>query len=124
MITPIPVGRGGGCSRSAIDPAQNNNLADEHPAVLQEMIADYQKYHRGGWRYNSHRRKGSNTIFVFVLPLNQTQTIELDEIIPPFKRPNASAVINALGSVLGRTNFIFVFSVLLDFSWCDPPCAT
>ena len=29
--------------------------------------------------------------------LNQTQTVELDETIPPFKRPNATAVINALG---------------------------
>jgi hypothetical protein len=29
-------------------------------------------------------------------PLNQTQTIELDEIIPPFKKPNATDLKNAL----------------------------
>jgi arylsulfatase A-like enzyme len=26
------------------DPAQNNNLADKHPDILQQMMADYQKY--------------------------------------------------------------------------------
>ena len=43
--------------------------------------------------------------------LNQTQTIELDEIIPPFKRPNATAVINALGSVSGCTLYFCFHSV-------------
>jgi arylsulfatase len=26
------------------DPAQNNNVADKHPDLLQQMISDYQKY--------------------------------------------------------------------------------
>ena len=73
-------------------------LADEHPAVLLEMIADYQKYAE---EVGVVVPTGEKAIIQYsgIYPaLNQTQTVELDEIIPPFKRPNASTVINALGS--------------------------
>ena len=39
-----PTGKGWGLYNIAADPAQNNDLADEHAAVLKEMISDYQKY--------------------------------------------------------------------------------
>ena len=61
-------------------------------------IADYQKYAE---EVGVIIPTGENAAIQYsgIYPaLNQTQTIELDEIIPPFKRPNATAVINALGS--------------------------
>ena len=93
-----PSGKGWQLYNTAVDPAQNNNLADEHPAVLLEMIADYQKYAE---EVGVVVPTGEKAIIQYsgIYPaLNQTQTVELDEIIPPFKRPNASTVINALGS--------------------------
>jgi arylsulfatase A-like enzyme len=78
------------------DPTQNNNLAEEHPDILQQMISDYQKYSEEVGIVIPTGKKAEIQYSKIYPPLNQSQTIELDEIIPPFKRPNATDIQNAL----------------------------
>ena len=80
------------------DPAQNNNLADEHPVQLQQMISDYQKYSEEVGIVIPTGEKASIQYSKIYPSINQTQTINLDEIKPPFKRPNATDLKNALKS--------------------------
>ena len=71
------------------DPVQNNNLAEEHPDLLQQMISDYGAYSEEAGIVIPTGAKSA-------LPINQTQTINLDEIVPPLKRPNATDLKNAI----------------------------
>jgi len=64
------------------DPAQNNNVANQHTDLLQKMIAAYQNYSK---QVGIVIPRGA--AFVFQVShstpsLNQTQTVNLDEIIP------------------------------------------
>ena len=83
------------------DPAQNNNLAQEHPDIVQQMMTDYQKYAEEVGVVIPTGEKAKITYSKIYPPLNQTQTIELDEIVPPFKHPNATDLMNAARGLLG-----------------------
>jgi hypothetical protein len=67
------------------DPAQNNNVANQHTDLLQKMIAAYQNYSK---QVGIVIPRGAAFVFqVFrvshITPsLNQTQTVNLDDIIP------------------------------------------
>lgn len=100
-----PTGTGWQLYNTKTDPAQNNNLADENPVLLQTMIADYQKYAEEVGVIPPTGTKASIQMTGLYPALNQTQTIELDEIIPPFKHPNATQLANAvrIGSEGGTT---------------------
>jgi arylsulfatase A-like enzyme len=76
------------------DPVQNNNLAEERPDILQQMISDYQKYSEEVGIVIPTGKKAEIQYSKISPPLNQSQTIELDEIIPPLKRPNATDIEN------------------------------
>lgn len=78
------------------DPAQNSNLAGEHPDLLQQMISDYQKFSEKVGIVIPTGEKASKQYSKIYPPLNQTQTIELDMIKPPFQKPNATDVQNAV----------------------------
>jgi arylsulfatase len=78
------------------DPAQNNNLADEQPDLLKQMISDYQKYSEEVGIVIPTGAKAKIQYSKIYPPINQTQTINLDEIVPPFKRPNATDLKNAI----------------------------
>jgi arylsulfatase len=78
------------------DPVQNNNLAEEHPDLLQQMISDYQKYSEEMSIVIPTGERTSIQYSKIYPPINQTQSINLDEIVPPFKRPNATNLKNAL----------------------------
>jgi arylsulfatase len=82
------------------DPAQNNNLAEENPDLVQEMISDYQKYSEEVGIVIPRGEKAAVQYTKIAPPLNQTQTIELNMIIPPYKKPNATDLINALQMTL------------------------
>jgi len=69
------------------DPAQNNNLADKQPAVLQKMIGDYKNYAQKVGIVVPTGHKAQVQYSKIFPPLNQSQTIHLDEIAPPFKPP-------------------------------------
>jgi hypothetical protein len=78
------------------DPAQTKNLADQHPDLLQQMISDYQIYSEDVGIVIPTGAKAAIQYSKIYPPLNQTQTIELDQIVPPFQRPNATDLKNAL----------------------------
>ena len=78
------------------DPGQNNNLADEHPDLVQQMAVDYQKYAEEVGVIIPTGEKIAVQYSKLYPPVNQTQTINLDEIKPPFKKPNATDIANAL----------------------------
>jgi hypothetical protein len=60
------------------------------------MMADYQKYSEEvGVVIPTGAKAALQYSNIYPL-LNQTQTIELDEIVPPFKKPNATDLKNAL----------------------------
>jgi len=82
------------------DPAQNNNLAQEHPDIVQQMMTAYQNYAEVGVVIPTGEKAKIQYSKVYP-PLNQTQTIELDEIVQPFKRPNATDLINAVQGLQG-----------------------
>jgi len=83
------------------DPAQNNNLAQEHPDIVQQMMTDYQKYAEEVGIVIPTGEKAKIQYSKVYPPLNQTQTIELDEIVQPFKHPNATDLMNAARGLLG-----------------------
>lgn len=91
-----PTGKGWQLYNIVTDPAQTKNLADQDPDLLQQMISDYQSYAEEVGVVVPTGGKAAIQYSVIYPPLNQTQTIELDEIIPPFKRPNATNLKNAL----------------------------
>ena len=62
------------------DPAQNNNLAEEQPDLLQQMISDYQKYSEEVGIVIPTGAKASIQYSKIYPPINQTQTINLDDI--------------------------------------------
>jgi hypothetical protein len=77
------------------DPAQNNNVADKHPDLVQQMTADYQKYSND---VGIVIPRGAISVLRYehvAPPLNQTQTINLDDIFPPFKKPNLSGLLGS-----------------------------
>ena len=78
------------------DPAQNNNLAEEQPDLLQQMISDYQKYSEEVGIVIPRGERAATQYTKIAPPLNQTQSIELDMIIPPYKKPNATDLMNAI----------------------------
>ncbi len=78
------------------DPVQNNNLAEEHPDLLQQMISDYEAYSEEVGIVIPTGAKSALTYSKIYPPINQTQTINLDEIVPPLKRPNATDLKNAI----------------------------
>ena len=78
------------------DPIQNNNLAEEQPDLLQQMISDYQKYSEEVGIVIPTGAKAALQYSKISPPINQTQTINLDQILPPFKKPNATDLKNAL----------------------------
>jgi len=69
------------------DPGQNNDLADKQPALLQKLMADYQKYAQDVGVVIPTGHKADVQYSHIFPPLNQSQTIHLDEIFPPFKPP-------------------------------------
>ncbi len=91
-----PTGNGWQLFNILSDPAQINNLADQHPDLLQQMISDYQSYSEDVGIVIPTGAKASIQYSKIYPPLNQTQTIELDQIVPPFQRPNATDLRNAL----------------------------
>ena len=91
-----PTGKGWELYNIVNDPGQTNNLADEHPDLVQQMMADYQKYSEEVGVVIPTGAMAALQYSKIFPPLNQTQTIELDEIIPPFKKPNATDLKNAL----------------------------
>jgi arylsulfatase len=78
------------------DPAQNNNLADKQPQVLQKMIADYKNYAQKVGIVVPTGKKAQGQYSKIFPPLNQTQTIHLDEITQPFKPPVKTLVSGAV----------------------------
>jgi len=80
-----------------IDPAQNNNLAEHCPDMVKQMMNDYQKV---GVVLPTGKKAEIQYSKVYP-PLNQTQTIELDEIVQPFKRPNSADLSDALRGLQG-----------------------
>ena len=62
------------------------------------MILDYQKYSENVGVVIPTGEKASIQYSKIYPPINQTQTIDLDEITPPFKRPNATDLKNAFQS--------------------------
>ena len=91
-----PTGKGWELYNIVNDPAQTKNLADENPDLVQQMMADYQKYSEEVGVVIPTGAKAKVTYSKIYPPINQTQTIELDEIIPPFKKPNATDLKDAL----------------------------
>jgi hypothetical protein len=91
-----PTGKGWQLYNIVIDPAQTKNLADQHPDVLQQMISDYQSYAEDVGVLIPTGQKAAIQYSNIYPPLNQTQIIELDQIVPPFQRPNATNLKNAL----------------------------
>ena len=83
------------------DPAQSNSLAQEHPDIVQQMITDYQKYAEEVGIVILTGEKAKIQYSKVYPPLNQTQTIELDEIVQPFKHPNATDLKYALRGLQG-----------------------
>jgi arylsulfatase len=69
------------------DPGQNSNVADQNPELLQQMTADYNKYAEKVGVVIPTGEKAEIQYSKIYPPLNQTQTVNLDEIIPPFKKP-------------------------------------
>ena len=78
------------------DPGQTNNLANKHPDLVQQMAVDYQKYSEEVGIVIPTGEKIAAQYSKLYPPVNQTQTINLDEIEPPFKKPNATDIANAL----------------------------
>ncbi len=91
-----PTGKGWELYNIVNDPGQTTNLADEHPDLVQQMMADYQKYSEEVGVVIPTGAMAALQYSKIFPPLNQTQTIELDEIVPPFTKPNATALKNAL----------------------------
>ena len=91
-----PTGKGWELYNIVNDPAQTKNLAAQHPELVQQMTADYQKYSEEVGIVIPTGVKSKLQYSKIYPPINQTQTINLDEIIPPFKRPNATDLKNAL----------------------------
>jgi arylsulfatase A-like enzyme len=91
-----PTGKGWQLYNIISDPAQTKNLADQHPDVLQQMITDYQSYAEDVGVVIPTGQKASIQYSKIYPPLNQTQNINLDEIVPPFKKPNATDLKNAV----------------------------
>jgi arylsulfatase A-like enzyme len=91
-----PTGKGWQLYNIVTDPAQTKNLADQDPDLLQQMISDYQSYAEEDGVVVPTGVKAAIQYSIIYPPLNQTQTIELDQIIPPFQRPNATNLKNAL----------------------------
>ena len=60
------------------------------------MISDYQKYSEEVGIVIPTGAKAQVQYSKIYPPINQTQTIDLDEIVPPFKKPNATDIANAL----------------------------
>ena len=83
------------------DPAQNNNLAQIHPDIVQQMMKDYQKYAQEVGVVIPTGEKAKTQYSKVYPPLNQTQTIELDEIVQPFKHPNATDLKDAIQGLQG-----------------------
>jgi arylsulfatase A-like enzyme len=69
------------------DPGQNNDLAAKQPALLQKMMADYKKYAQEVGVVVPTGHKAEVQYSHIYPPLNQSQTIHLDEIFPPFQPP-------------------------------------
>ena len=78
------------------DPAQTSNLASDHPDLLQQMISDYEAYSEEMGIVIPTGVKAAIQYSKIYPPVNQFQTINVDEILPPFKRPNATDLKNAL----------------------------
>jgi hypothetical protein len=91
-----PTGKGWQLYNIISDPAQTKNLANQHPDVLQQMISDYQSYAEDVGVVIPTGQKASIQYSKIYPPLNQTQNINLDEIVPPFKKPNATDLKNAV----------------------------
>ncbi|HEY6404612.1 MAG TPA: hypothetical protein VIX38_00865 [Nitrososphaeraceae archaeon] len=60
------------------------------------MISDYQKYSEEVGIVIPRGEKAGIQYTKIAPPLNQTQSIELDMIIPPYKKPNATDLMNAI----------------------------
>jgi hypothetical protein len=69
------------------DPGQNNNVADQNPELVQEMIADYNKFAEEIGVVIPRGDKAAVQYANIYPALNETKTVNLDEIIPPFKKP-------------------------------------
>ena len=78
------------------DPGQNNDLAAKQPEQLQKMIADYQKYAQKVGVVIPIGQNAEVQYSHIYPPLNQSQTIHLDEIFPPFKPPVKTLASQAL----------------------------
>ena len=80
------------------DPGQNNNVADQNPDLLKQMIADYNNFAEEVGVVIPTGEKAAVQYSKIYPALNQTQTVNIDEIIPPFKKPNATDIQNAMQS--------------------------
>ena len=78
------------------DPGQNTNLADKQPTQLQKMIADYKNYAQKVGIVVPTGHKTEVQYSKIFPPLNQSQTIHLHEIVPPFKPPIRTLVSDAV----------------------------
>jgi hypothetical protein len=64
------------------DPAQNNNVADENPDLLQKMIAAYQNYSKEVGIVIPRGALFAFQVSHITPALNQTQTVQMDYIPP------------------------------------------
>lgn len=78
------------------DPGQNNNVADQNPKLLQQMIGDYDKYAKEVGVVVPTGQKAAEQYANIYPPLNETQTVNLDEIIPPYKKHTGENLENAV----------------------------
>jgi hypothetical protein len=64
------------------DPAQNNNVADQNPALLHKMIAAYQNFSKNVGIVIPRGEMFAFRVSHVTPPLNQTQTINMEYILP------------------------------------------
>jgi hypothetical protein len=62
------------------------------------MVVDYQNFSEEVGVVVPTGEKAAIQYSKIYPPLNQTQTVNIDEIIPPFKKPNATDIQNAMQS--------------------------
>ena len=93
-----PTGKGWELYNIETDPGQNNNVADQNPDLLKQMIADYQNFSQEVGVVVPTGEKAATQYAGIYPALNETQTVNIDEIIPPFKKPNATDIQNAIQS--------------------------
>ena len=93
-----PTGKGWELYNIETDPGQNNNVADQNPDLVKQMIADYNSFAEEVGVVIPRGEKAAVQYANIYPALNETQTVNLDEIIPPFKKPTGENLKYAMQS--------------------------